>query len=128
QIVRDALTIGITVTEVTARAAAKLSDAVTPQGIAAVCRLPETDPAAVWSSRPSIAVVLVAAADTGNTGTIVRLADAHGADVVVLTGESTDPFSPKAVRASAGSIFHVPIVQVEDPAALLVDLADAGLM
>ncbi len=57
-----------------------------------------------------LVVILSNVRDPGNTGTIVRVADAVGADAVILAGECVDPYSPKVVRASTGSLFHVPIV------------------
>ena len=59
---------------------------------------------------PGVVVVLVQAQDPGNVGTIVRTADAMGAVGVVLTAGSVDPRSPKVVRSSAGSVFHLPVV------------------
>ena len=60
--------------------------------------------------------------DPGNAGTIIRAADAAGADAVILTGRTVDPYNPKVVRASTGSIFHIPIavdVELEDVARLV---------
>jgi TrmH family RNA methyltransferase len=57
----------------------------------------------------------------------VRVADAAGADAVVVAGDSADPFGGKAVRASAGSIFHLPVVVVRDPLAAVSALRRAGL-
>ena len=78
---------------------------------------------------PSASFVLVAdrLADPGNVGTIVRSAEAAGADAVVVTSGSVDPFSPKVVRASAGSLFRVPIVQLPTDDAF-TDLRAAGLI
>jgi len=129
-IVRTALDLGIAVTEVTARAAAKLSDAVTPQGITARCTLPAAFADGLGSllaGRPRLVAVLVETSDPGNAGTIIRLADAAGADAVIAAGDTVDPFGPKAVRASVGSVFHVPIVRAPRPEALLAALADAGI-
>lgn len=58
----------------------------------------------------SFVLVLDGIADPGNLGTIMRSAEASGADLVVLTPGSTDPYGPKAVRASAGALFHVPVL------------------
>lgn len=127
ELVRAAFAAGITVTEVTERAAATLSDTVTPQGLVARCALPDRALADVLGRPSRLIAVLVAAADPGNAGTVVRLADAAGADAVILAGESVDAFGPKAVRASAGSIFHLPVVHTPDPAALLTALSAAGL-
>jgi TrmH family RNA methyltransferase len=127
QVVRAAFAAGITVTEVTERAAAALSDTVTPQGLVARCRLPQTTVDDVLRRPCRLLAVLVRAADPGNAGTVVRLADAAGADAVILAGESVDAFGPKAVRASAGSIFHLPVVSAADPAGLVGGLSAAGL-
>jgi TrmH family RNA methyltransferase len=63
--------------------------------------------------------------DPGNAGTVIRTADAAGADAVVLAGTSVDAYNPKTVRASAGSLFHVPLaVEPDVPAA--VDAARAA--
>lgn len=129
-IVRSALDLGITVTEVTDRAAAKLSDAVTPQGITARCALPTAftaDLDATLAGRPRLVAVLVETSDPGNAGTIIRLADASGADAVIVAGDSVDPYGPKAVRASVGSVFHLPILRAPRPEALLATLAHAGI-
>lgn len=55
-----------------------------------------------------LAVVLCAVRDPGNAGTLIRVADAVGADAVLMSGESVDPYNGKCVRASAGSLFHLP--------------------
>ena len=118
---------GVEVTQVTERAAAALSDAVTPQGIVVRCAHPQTTVADVLAGSPTLVAVLVQANDPGNAGTVIRLADAAGADGVILAGDSVDPFNPKAIRASAGSLFHLPVARAADPAALLDELSAAGL-
>ena len=65
--------------------------------------------------------------DPGNVGTLIRTADAAGADAVVLSSESVDPHNPKAVRASVGSIFHLPIAVDVDVAAAAKSWRDQGL-
>lgn len=126
-IVRAAFAAGITVTEVTDRAAAALSDTVTPQGLVARCALPILTADDVLAQQNRLVAVLVEASDPGNAGTVVRLADAAGADAVILAGESVDAFGPKSVRASAGSVFHLPVVHEPDADGLLARLSDAGL-
>jgi TrmH family RNA methyltransferase len=86
-----------------------LAQTVTPQGIVGVCRF--IDVAIDQCVRPGISLVALLAnvRDPGNAGTVIRTADAAGADAVVLAGESVDPYNAKCVRASVGSIFHVPI-------------------
>jgi TrmH family RNA methyltransferase len=129
-IVRAALDRGIPVTEVNSRAAEKLSGAVTPQGITARCALPDGltgGLASLLGGRPQLLAVLVETSDPGNAGTIIRLADAAGADAVIVAGDTVDAFGPKTVRASAGSVFHLPIVRAPHPETLLASLAGAGI-
>jgi TrmH family RNA methyltransferase len=96
-------------------AAAALSETVTPQGIVAVADLPSVSLADALAAPPALAghrlvVVLLEARDPGNAGTVVRTADAAGADCVIFAGDAVDPWSGKCVRASAGSLLHLPIV------------------
>ncbi len=108
-------------------AVASLSDTVTPQGLVAVCRFLEADLASVVAARPRLVAVCVDIRDPGNTGTVIRCADAAGADAVVLAGESVDPYNPKVVRSTAGSLFHLPVVAYADAASALGALRAAGL-
>ena len=82
---------------------------------------------AAAGNRPDLLAVAVQTADPGNAGTLVRLADAAGADGVMFVGDTVDPFGPKAVRAAAGSTFHLPLAQAPEPAALPALLTGAGL-
>lgn len=87
----------------------RISETVTPQGIVAVCSQPE---ALLEETSPGrLVVICEQVRDPGNAGTVIRCADAFGADAVVLTKGSVDPFNPKTVRASVGSIFHLPIIR-----------------
>ena len=118
---------GVTVSPVTERAAATLSDTVTPQGLVAVCGTVDVPLADVLGARPRLLAVPVDVGEPGNVGTIVRVADAAGADGVVLTGESVDPHNGKAVRASTGSLFHLPVARHRDTAEVLAGLRGAGV-
>jgi len=109
------------------RAAASLSDTVTPQGIFAVCDLLDVPLDRALEGAPSLVAVCVAVADPGNAGTVVRVADAAGADAVVLAGDSVDPHNGKAVRASTGSVFHLPIARERDTAVAIDACRAAGL-
>jgi TrmH family RNA methyltransferase len=82
---------------------------VTPQGIVAVCRFVDTSFEQVLAARPKLVAVLAHVRDPGNAGTVLRTADAAGADAVVLTDASVDLYNPKAVRASVGSLYHLPV-------------------
>jgi TrmH family RNA methyltransferase len=96
---------------VTDKAASGLSETVTPQGLVAVCTLRDVAVEAVTAAPPRLAVALAELADPGNAGTILRTADACGAGAVVFGAGSADPYGGKAVRASAGSLFHVDVVR-----------------
>jgi TrmH family RNA methyltransferase len=82
----------------------------TPDGVVAVGRLPS--PAVPQPQHPPLVLVAHALQDPGNMGTIIRAADAAGADAVVVTPGTTDPWSPKVVRGSMGSCFHLPVLSM----------------
>ncbi|MFE6549707.1 TrmH family RNA methyltransferase [Streptomyces sp. NPDC057746] len=88
---------------------ADISTTVTPQGLVGVCRFLDTGFDTILSARPRLVAVLAHVRDPGNAGTVLRCADAAGADAVVLTDASVDLYNPKAVRASVGSLFHLPV-------------------
>jgi TrmH family RNA methyltransferase len=115
----------VAVGEINAKDAQALSETVTPQGLVAVCQLAQPSAAAVLARSPSLLVVLVEPNDPGNLGTIIRTADAAGADAVVVDG-GVDPYNGKAVRASVGALFHLPVVScaTED---LLAGTAHLGI-
>ena len=104
-----------------------IADTVQPQGIIARCRFVDHDLADVLDGQPKLVVICADIRDPGNAGTVIRCADAAGADAVVFTGHSVDPFNPKAVRASVGSVFHLPLVITEDTADVVSQLKAAGL-
>ena len=109
--------------EISVRDAALLSETVTPQGLIAVCHLEQPSLADVLDAAPRLLAVLVEPNEPGNVGAIIRTADAAGADAVVLVG-GVDAYNGKAVRASAGSLFHLPVVQETGaPSAVLDALA-----
>lgn len=112
---------------VTERAAKALSDTVTPVGLVAVCRLPEVSLDDVLAAEPRLIAVPVQISEPGNAGTLIRAADAMGADAVVLAGNSVDPYNSKCLRASAGSIFSLPVIGEPDEAATVARLQTAGL-
>ena len=112
---------------ITERAAASLSETVTPQGILAVCSLVDGALAQALSGTPRLVAVLAGIADPGNAGTILRTADAAGAGAVVFTAGSVDPYNGKAVRASAGSLFHLPVTREVSTADAVAAARAAGL-
>lgn len=103
-------------------AIAALSDTMHPQGVVAVCRAVDVPLAEVLATRPHLLAVCASIRDPGNLGTVIRCADAAGAGGVVTTGESVDVHNPKAVRASAGSLFHLPVANEVEPAATVTAL------
>lgn len=118
---------GVPVTLVTERAAAALSETVTPQGLVAVCGLLYVPVEQALAGDPTLVVVLVEASDPGNVGALIRVADAAGADAVVLAGDSVDPHNGKSVRSSAGSVFHLPVAAVRDVSTALAECRARGL-
>jgi RNA methyltransferase, TrmH family len=103
---------GVEVHEVSPEVMGKLTSTVTPQGIVGVS--PFLDVGLDALSADGCIAILHEVRDPGNAGTVVRSADAAGADGVVFTSTSVDPYNPKTVRSSAGSIFHLPIVRGEE--------------
>ncbi len=138
-LVAKAAAAGVPVRPVTAAAAAALSETVTPQGLVGVATLRATrladltslpgrpgtpgrgrpavgtgQPGQAGMVGPALVAVCVAANDPGNAGTVIRTADAAGADAVIFAGDGVDPFGGKCVRASAGSLFHLPVITEPD--------------
>ncbi|WP_144882554.1 TrmH family RNA methyltransferase [Microbacterium paraoxydans] len=86
-----------------------MADTVTPQGLVAVVRQTPTSVRDIFDAAPRLVAICEEVRDPGNLGTIIRAADAAGADAVVLTGRTVDPYNPKVVRATTGSLFHLPV-------------------
>ena len=112
---------------VTERAAKALSDTVTPAGLVALCDVPTTRLEDVLADSPRLIAVAVEIGEPGNAGTLIRIADAMGAAAVILGGHSVDPYNGKCLRASAGSIFSLPVVAAPDAHAAVTALRAAGL-
>jgi TrmH family RNA methyltransferase len=112
---------------VTERAAAGLSETVTPQGLVAVCALRDVPADDVVVAPPRLSVALAELADPGNAGTVLRTADACGAGAVIFGAGSADPYGGKAVRASAGSLFHVDVVRAAPLETTLPALREHGI-
>ena len=106
----EALAEGTTAYLATDEVLAAMADTVTPQGILAVCGFLDVSLEQVLDAGPRLIAVLCQVRDPGNAGTVLRAADAAGADAVVLTASSVDIYNPKAVRSTAGSLFHLPVV------------------
>ena len=118
---------GVAVHEVSGEVMAELAQTITPQGVVAVCRFVDVPLAALLSATPGLVAVLVSVRDPGNAGTVVRTADAAGADGVVFAAASVDPYNAKCVRSSAGSLFHLPLVAGPELPAVITGLRAAGL-
>lgn len=122
EMVEDATRQGVDVYVVSGEVMSSLSQTVTPQGIVAVCAFLDSSVEEVAAVASRLVAVLAHVRDPGNAGTVIRTADAAGADAVVLGGESVDPYNGKCVRASAGSLFHLPLA-----AGVPIDLTVAAL-
>jgi RNA methyltransferase, TrmH family len=105
----------------------ELAQTVTPQGLLAVCGFVDVELAAVTEPAPSLVALLANVRDPGNAGTVLRTADAAGADAVVFADASVDPYNGKCVRASAGSLFHLPVVAGAKLEEAVVAMREAGL-
>ena len=88
----------------------ELAQTVTPQGLLAVCGFVDVPLAELAAVKPTLVTLLANVRDPGNAGTVLRTADAAGAQAVVFADASVDPYNGKCVRASAGSLFHLPVV------------------
>ena len=111
----------------------RVADTVTPQPVLAVLPLlrmlgePATPVAAALDAAPgSLVVVMVDVRDPGNAGTVLRAADASGCRAVFFAADSVDPYNPKTIRSSAGSLFHLPFGVRADTAGLAAELGAAG--
>src|SRR6476661_7341298 len=106
---------------------AAMADTVNPQGIVAVCSFVDVSLESVLDAGPRLIAVMCQVRDPGNAGTVLRAADAAGADAVVLTASSVDIYNPKAVRSTAGSLFHLPVVLGADIEDLVARCKERGI-
>lgn len=127
ELVATAAATGVRTTLVSDRAAQQLGETVTAPGLVAVCELIDVPLPTILADRPRLLAVPVEIAEPGNAGTLIRVADAVGANGVVLAGDTVDPHNGKCVRASAGSLFHVPIARHRDIGEALDAIAAAGI-
>ncbi|MDQ3757331.1 MAG: RNA methyltransferase [Actinomycetota bacterium] len=102
----------------------RVADTVAPQPVMAV--VPWVDVALDTLRDASFLVVCVDVRDPGNAGTVLRSAEAAGADGVVCCDGSVDVYNPKTVRASAGTLFHIPVVSGGDPVEVLEQIGSWG--
>jgi TrmH family RNA methyltransferase len=118
---------GADVVAVSGELMAELAQTITPQGVLAVCRFIDVPLTSLTAAAPRLVVVLANVRDPGNAGTVLRTADAAGADGVIFAGASVDPYNSKCVRASAGSMFHLPLVTGPRVDEAVAALREAGL-
>ncbi len=118
---------GIEVELVAEDVLAAMADTRTPQGVVAVANQTPVRLRDALADGPTLVAVLDEVRDPGNAGTIIRAADAAGADAVILTGSSVDPWNPKVVRATTGSLFHLRVATGASLDAAAAAVRDAGL-
>ncbi len=126
-IVEPARAAGLWVHEATPEVLAAMADTDAPQGLVAVVERSEPTLAEVLSAGPRLLVLLTNVRDPGNAGTVIRGADAVGADAVLVSDSSVDVTSPKVVRSTAGSLFHLPVVTGLATGVTLSTLAAHGI-
>lgn len=97
------------VEEVTEEEMREVAGTETPQGILLVAEEPRPDPASIWSDATARLVILDGVQDPGNVGTLVRVAAAFDCSAVIALEGTADPWSPKALRAAAGTTFRIPV-------------------
>ena len=121
---------GIGVHTVSGEVMDELAQTVTPQGLLAVCGFIDVPLTELVPKAPkvlSLVALLANVRDPGNAGTVLRTADAAGAHAVIFADASVDPYNGKCVRASAGSLFHLPVVAGGEPTEVLGALRARGL-
>ncbi len=127
ELVTSAAVSGVEVLRISEGAAGKLTETITSTGLFVVCDLVDVALETVLADRPALLAVPVEMNDPGNAGTLIRTADAMGADAVILAGDSVDPHNGKSVRSTAGSLFHIPIARERSVDVVLDALNAAGV-
>jgi len=118
---------GVKVARVTSELFARLSDRDGPSGLAAIVRARPAGLAALRVAPHSVFAALHEVGNPGNLGTIIRTANAAGADGVILLGDTTDPFDPAAVKASMGALFTTPVARAPGVDGLFAWARDSGV-
>jgi TrmH family RNA methyltransferase len=126
-LLRAAVDAATPIATLSAELIAGLTDTVTPQGVLAVCRTIDVPLAEALAFDARLVVFCDQVRDPGNLGTVIRCADAFGADAVLVSTDAVDLYNPKTVRASTGSIFHLPIVVGVDLSVAAEAARGAGL-
>ena len=112
---------------ITDKAAKHLSDTATSTGLFAVCRPVLWTAGKILAGKPKLVSVPVLTSEPGNAGTLIRTSDAMGADGVIFSGETVDPLGCKVARASAGSLFHIPVARDPNIKDVLGKLRASGM-
>jgi TrmH family RNA methyltransferase len=110
ELAAQAIDQGAPVHDVSGQVMAELAQTITPQGLLGVCRFVDVPLESLLTGSLRLVTVLANVRDPGNAGTVLRTADAAGADGVIFAASSVDPYNSKCVRSSAGSLFHLPVV------------------
>jgi RNA methyltransferase, TrmH family len=110
-----------------ARAVSELSATVTPQGLVAVCHMIDVSAVDALAGMPRLVVFGDQIRDPGNLGTVIRCADAFGADAVLVSRDSVDVYNAKTIRSTTGSLFHLPLALDLDLAEAVALARDSGL-
>jgi TrmH family RNA methyltransferase len=118
---------GARLCNVSAQVMEALSDREAPQGLVATFRIPERSLSALRLAGRALVVILDRLQDPGNLGTLIRTADAVGAAALILIEPCVDPYDPKTVRGSMGSLFNLPIISTQDVTGLFAWLASCGI-
>jgi RNA methyltransferase, TrmH family len=118
---------GMTIARVSDRVMDAISPVRTSSGVIAIAHRPRTDARALLAPAPALVVAAIGVQDPGNVGALIRSADAGGATGVLLDTDSADPWGWKALRASMGSAFRLPVMRAEDAPDHLRQWRDAGL-
>lgn len=104
-----------------------MADSESPQGIIALCSTKSLKLQDLWDSKPKKIAFFWQIQDPGNAGTVIRSADAAGFDAVVFSTESVDVFNPKTVRATVGSLWHIPVVSDVDITEFIAEATEVGI-
>ncbi|MEO0313520.1 MAG: hypothetical protein RL140_750, partial [Actinomycetota bacterium] len=124
---RDVAGVGIAVDVVSSSVMKKLCDTETPQGVLAVCKQVDVSLDSVLAKKPKLIAFLANVRDPGNAGTVLRAADAAGADAVIFSADSVDLYNSKVVRSTTGSLFHLDVVQGVSIESAISAFKDSGI-
>jgi RNA methyltransferase, TrmH family len=126
-LIRTASNGGVDTVRAPERAVVELAHTVTSQGLVAVCQMVDVATDEALAGSPRLVVLCDQVRDPGNLGTVIRCADAFGADAVLVSRDSVDLYNAKTVRATTGSLFHLPIAVGVDLAEAVAQARDVGL-